>query len=209
MVIFFIVTILVCILVTIILNIRLTLGFTAKVQNKDCSVFITIYSFRNKVVKNLMIYPIPKKNKKPKRKTVNGKRDLKELRRSLQILRRLFRRSLIIKDFKLHVKEGCGDAFITAVLYGFLWSVIGMAENLIFSKYEIKNKEIKVEADFNGKYIKVNLDCIFSLKIVNIITVAKVIAILYLKNRKGGGAGVKSSNRRSNDYSNAKYQGNG
>lgn len=209
MVIFFIVIIIICILLTIILNIRLTLGFTAKLQNKDCSVFITIYSFRNNVVKNLMIYPIPKKNKKPKRKKVNGKRDLKELRRSFQILKRLFRRSLIIKDFKLHVKEGTGDAFNTAILYGFLWSTIGMIENLIFTQYKVKNKEIKVEADFNGKYIKVNLDCIFSLKIVNIITVAKVIAILYLKNRKGGGAGVKSSNRRSNDYSNAKYQGNG
>ncbi|ACL76096.1 DUF2953 domain-containing protein [Ruminiclostridium cellulolyticum] len=209
MVIFLIVVIIICIVITTILNIRMTLGFTAKLQNKDCSVFITIYSFRNKVIKNLMIYPVPKKNKKPKRKTVNGKRDLKQLRRSLQILRRLFRRSLIIKDFKLHVQQGTGDAFNTAVLYGFIWSAIGMIENLIFTQYKIKNKEIKVDADFNGKYIKINLDCIFSLKIVNIITVGKVIAILYLKNRKGGGAGVKSSNRRSHDYSNAKYQGNG
>ncbi len=209
MVIFFIAIITICIFLTIILNIRLTLGFTAKLQNKDCSVFITIYSFRNKVVKNIMIYPVPKKNKKHKRKKVNGKRDLKELRRTLQVLRRLFRRSLIIKDFKLHVKEGCGDAFNTAILYGFIWSMIGIIESRIFTQYTVKNKEINVEADFNGKYIKVNFDCIFSLKIVNIITVAKVIIILYLKNRKGGGAGVKSSNRRLNDYSNAKYQGNG
>lgn len=193
----------------IILNIRLTLGFTLKLENRDCSVFITIYSFRNKVIKNIMVFPVPKKNKKPKRKTIKRKRDLKQLRRTFHILRRLFRRSLIIKDFKLHIQEGTGDAYITAVLYGLIWSVEGMIENVIFSQYKVKNKEIKIDADFNGKYIKANLDCIFSLKIVNIITVGKVIALLYLKNRKGGGADVKSSDRRSNDYSNAKYQGNG
>lgn len=209
MVIFFIILICILLLIMIILNIRLTLGFTLKLENRDCSVFITIYSFRNKVIKNIMVFPVPKKNKKPKRKTIKRKRDLKQLRRTFHILRRLFRRSLIIKDFKLHIQEGTGDAYITAVLYGLIWSVEGMIENVIFSQYKVKNKEIKIDADFNGKYIKANLDCIFSLKIVNIITVGKVIALLYLKNRKGGGADVKSSDRRSNDYSNAKYQGNG
>lgn len=209
MVIFFIVLFCIFILIAVILNIRITLGFTLKLENRDCSVFITIYSFRNNVIKNIMVFPLPQRKKETKRKKIRRKRDLRQLQRSFHILKGLFRRSLIIKDFKLHVKEGTGDACSTALLYGLVWSAVGIIENIIFGQYKIKNKEIKVEADFNGKYIKVNLDCIFSLKIVNIISVMKVIALLYLKNRKGGDADVKSSNRRSNDYSNAKYQGNG
>jgi hypothetical protein len=209
LVIFFIVLFCIFILIAVILNIRITLGFTLKLENRDCSVFITIYSFRNNVIKNIMVFPLPQRKKETKRKKIRRKRDLRQLQRSFHILKGLFRRSLIIKDFKLHVKEGTGDACSTALLYGLVWSAVGIIENIIFGQYKIKNKEIKVEADFNGKYIKVNLDCIFSLKIVNIISVMKVIALLYLKNRKGGDADVKSSNRRSNDYSNAKYQGNG
>jgi hypothetical protein len=176
-------------------------------DNLVCSAFVTIY-FLGKVIKKIIIFPRNKK-KKDKAKKVRKKGDLKQLRMSLLILHKLFNKSLILKHFKIFVKEGTGDACKTAILHGFIWSITGLIPKIIFTEFKVKNKEIKVEADFKQKVWKVNFDCIFSLKIVNIIFMYKELKRYYLINRKGGDADVRSSNRRSNDYSHAKYQGNG
>lgn len=191
------------ILIIIILQCRLTLGFTFIMDNLVCSAFVTIYLF-DIALKKITIFPRKKENKE-KAKKVQKKRDLKQLKISIFVLIKLFKKSLILKDFKLFIKEGTGDACKTAILYGLIWSLTGLIPKIIFTKYKVKNKEFIIEADFTEKVWKVNFNCIFSLKIVNIIFMCKELIIYYLKNRKGGDADVRSSNRRSNDYSHAKY----
>jgi len=190
-------------IIILILLCRLTIGFTFIMDNLVCSAFVTIYFF-GKTLKMIIIYPHNKK-KKDKAKKVRRKGDLKQLRVSLLVLHKLFNKSLILKDFKLVVKQGTGDACKTAILHGFLWSLTGLIPKIIFTEFRVKNKKIKIDADFKEKVWKVNFDCIFSLKIVNIIFMCIELIRIHLKNRKGGDADVRSSNRRSNDYSHAKY----
>jgi len=192
------------VLTILILQCRLTLGFTFIMENLVCSAFVTIYIFGNMALKKIIVFPKQIK-KKEKAEKIRKKRDLVQLEMSFIVLLKLFKKSLLLKDFKLYVKEGTGDAYYTAILSGFIWSLTGLIPKLVFTKYKVKNKKIEIETDFNEKVWKLNFDCIFSLKIVNIISMCKEITIYYLKNRKGGDADVKSSNRRSNDYSHAKY----
>lgn len=152
-----------------------------------------------------MIFPRDKKNKKDKAKKVKQKRDLDQLKLSFKVLLKLFKRSLIVKDFKLHVKEGTGNAGQTAILYGILWNISSLIPVVIFDEGRVKNTDIKIEASFNEKKFNIDFNCIFSLKIVNIILMCKEFLVWYLKNKKGGDNDVRSSNRGSNDYSNAEY----
>jgi hypothetical protein len=170
-------------------------------ENLVSSAFISIYLF-GKPIKKIVIYP--KSKKKPKKaKKFRKKMDFKQIKNSFYVLLKQFKKSVILKDFKLHIKEGTGDACNTAILYGLLWNLTGFLPKIIFTK--VKDKNIKIETEFKEKVWKVNFNCIFSLKIVNIIFMCKEVIINYLKNRKGGDADVRSSNRRSNDYSDAKY----
>lgn len=193
------------VLIVLILQCRLTLGFTFIMENLVCSAFITIYFFGDKALKKIQIFPSEKKQKNEKAKKIRKKSDFNQIKMSFLVLLKLFKKNLILKDFKLFVKEGTGDACNTAILYGFIWSLTGLIIQIFFTECKVKNKEIKIETDFKEKVWKVNFNCIFSLKIVNIIYMCKEIILYYLKNRKGGDADVRSSNRRSNDYSHAKY----
>ena len=152
-----------------------------------------------------MIYPFQKKKNKEKAEKIRKNMDINQIKKSLSVLNNLFKKNLIIKEFKLYVKEGTGDACHTALLYGLLWNIAALISKEIIIKYNVKSKEIKIDADFKEKIWKLNLHCIFSLKIVNIIFMCKELIIYYLKNKKGGVDDVRSSDRRSNDYSHAEY----
>lgn len=205
MVVFLAVFISLLLLTIIILQCRLTIGFSLKLEGSVFSAFVTIYLFSRFSVRKIMIFPRDKKNKKDKAKKVKQKRDLDQLKLSFKVLLKLFKRSLIVKDFKLHVKEGTGNAGQTAILYGILWNISSLIPVVIFDEGRVKNTDIKIEASFNEKKFNIDFNCIFSLKIVNIILMCKEFLVWYLKNKKGGDNDVRSSNRGSNDYSNAEY----
>jgi hypothetical protein len=170
-----------------------------------CSAFISLYLFGN-VLKEINLYPREnKKNKVRKAKKVRKKRDINQMKITFNVLQRLLRKSLKLKDFKLYIREGTGDACYTAILYGLLWNVAVQLPRLIFADCNTENIKIKIDADYNKTIWKLNFNCIFSLKIANIIFMCIELLKIYLKNRKGGDADVKSSNRRFNDYSHAKY----
>ncbi len=194
------------VIILFILTYRLTLGFTFIMDNLVCSTYITVY-FGGVFSKKIIIYPRKKKDisKKENAKKIRKKRDINQIKSSLKILLKLFEKSLIINEFKLFIKEGTGNAANTAILYGLIWNIIGLIQTVVFSKYNVRNREFKIETDFKEKVWKVYFNCIFSLKIVNIIFMCREIIKYYLKNRKGGDADVRTSNRRSNDYSHAKY----
>ncbi|OPX43649.1 hypothetical protein CLHUN_23680 [Ruminiclostridium hungatei] len=185
---------------------KLTVGFIFKMDKLACSAYVIIYLFGKIPAKKITIYPVNKeKKKKIKPRKVRRKVDVNQLRKSLWVLVKLFYRSVFLRRFKLNIRAGTGDASQTALLYGLLWSFTSFIPGWLFNNFSVKEKEIRIEADFDEKVWKVDFDCIFSLKIVNIISIVREIIKIYLKNRKGGDAGVRSSNRRSNDYSHAKY----
>lgn len=178
-------------------------------ENLACTVFITIYFFGDKLKKKIAVYPRnKKKTKKIDKKSPKNKKDFKRLTRSIFKIAEVledFKRRIILEELRFYLREGTGNAFNTAILYGMIWNLFGILQAVILNKFIVRNKDIKIETDFSKKIWNLNFSCIFSIKIVNIILMCKEILIYYLKNRKGGEADVRPSNRRSNDYSNAKY----
>lgn len=200
------------ILIAIIIQCKLTFGVSFIMNKMDVAVFITIYFFRDRLKKHIDVYPRKKRNsnkiKKKKKKSIKKKNNLKKLiKRSRDVLDilKVLKKGLQIKDFRFYLKEGTGNAFNTAMLYGLTWNFIGIFQSFLLKHFIVKNNDIRIEQDFNEKVWKINFNCIFSVKIVNIILTCIKLLIYYLKIRKGGEADVRPSNRRSNDYSNAKY----
>ncbi len=188
---------------------KLTIGVSFLMDNLACTVYITIYFLGDKIKKKIAVYPRDKKKtKKIDKKPPKNKKDFKKLTKSIWGIAEIledFKKRIILKEFRFYLKEGMGNAFNTAILYGVIWNLFGILQAVILSHFIVKDKEIKIETDFREKIWNLNFSCIFSVKIVNIILMCKEVLIYYLKNRKGGEADVRPSNRRSNDYSNAKY----
>ncbi len=208
MVIFFVCLSIILILILII-QYKLTIEVSFFMENLACTVFITIYFFGDKLKKKIAVYPRDKKKtKKIDKKSPKSKKDLKWLTKSFYKIAEIledFKRRIILEELRFYLREGTGNAFNTAILYGLVWNLFGILHAVILNIFVVRNKDIKIETDFNQKVWNLNFNCIFSIKIVNIILMCKELLKYYLKNRKGGEADVRPSNRRSNDYSNAKY----
>ncbi len=178
-------------------------------ENLACTVFITIYFFGDKLKKKIAVYPRnKKKTKKIDKESPKSKKNFKKITKSIISIAEIledFKKRIILEELRFYLREGTGNAFNTAILYGLVWNLFGILQALIINQFTVRNKDIKIETDFREKVWSLNFHCIFSIKIVNIILMCKEILIYYLKNRKGGEADVRPSNRRSNDYSNAKY----
>jgi hypothetical protein len=202
--------------VIIILFINLTLGFDFAFNEHEQKLLLTFY-FTHNLKKVNQVLP---QNKELKEKKIKSKKSRKNkqafkindyqlLRKIIYVLRETLNRSLKIKDFNLDVKIGTGDPAGTALIYGALWSIAGVLSTYFFSRYKPKNKKINIAADFNKETFNVEFNCIFNIRIVNIIQVGIIFLKWYIKNRKGGDKNVKSSNRRTYEYSDGKHQGNG
>ena len=116
--------------------------------------------------------------------------DIKILK-SLQTLKFL---NIKLKKLNLKIILGTEDAALTAILIGVIASFIG-----IILKGFIQNEKTnywKIEPIYqNVNLLKINLDCIFRVKLIHIIYTIII-------SKKGGEQNVKSSNRRTYAYSN-------
>ena len=223
-------------LVYMLFILRLTVGVSYTLSNNTQKLVLTLYFFRRSLIKSLQLYPKRtvtqddrRKNARSsfiKRKLAKAEAKLKEQSKSLkpnaiiellnelkQIyfkkIRSILRKAIVIIDFRLKLEEGTGDACQTALLYGFLWNIVGVITSTLFNELKTKNKQIDITTNFNEKTIKADFNCILSVKIGNIILVGIIFLKWLIKNIKGGDKFVKSSNRRTYDNCNAKHQGNG
>ena len=116
--------------------------------------------------------------------------DIKILK-SLQTLKFL---NIKLKKLNLKIILGTEDAALTAILIGVIASFMG-----IILKGFIQNEKTnywKIEPIYqNVNLLKINLDCIFRVKLIHIIYTIII-------SKKGGEQNVKSSNRRAYAYSN-------
>lgn len=148
-------------------------------------VIITIYllwkliKFRKDISKDT--------DKKEKQKTDTELHDkyihLKQLYHLFSIIKKYLNKKLEISDLKIKFEIGTGDACYTGIAAGMAWSLIGTAISTITSTFKTKKFNCKVLPDFNKRTVKLDLDCIFTIKIVHIIVVALKMLIYYLKNK--------------------------
>lgn len=74
-----------------------------------------------------------------------------------------------LKSINLKSTIGLGDAALTGILYGLIWSLIGTLTNIISQYKDINEINIENNPDFNNKICIIDFFCIIRLKIVHII----------------------------------------
>jgi hypothetical protein len=98
-------------------------------------------------------------------------------------IRKYLRCKIKLEEFDFCFILGTGDAYYTAILSGVVWALTGALCSLVLRNQELKKQHVDVKADFNQKRLNINLDCIFSIKLVHIIVVGFIILPYYLKRR--------------------------
>lgn len=81
------------------------------------------------------------------------------------------RKKLKTKRFELDMDIGTGDAFNTAIFTGLAWSAAGILTSCLIDKRNEAKKKVRIKSNFVENIVRVDLYCIFSIKIVHIIVV--------------------------------------
>lgn len=119
---------------------------------------------------------------------------LKHLIEEKKYIFRYLRRRVKPKELNIKISVGTGEVFLTGVLTGIVWMVVGIIDSYLSNGVKPFKKVVKVETDFTGKDVKIDLYCIFRIKLVHIIVVGiKLIAGILvdkLKPRKSIGGDV-------------------
>ncbi len=108
-------------------------------------------------------------------------KNFSEFVRSIIKIKILLRKKLTLKDYSLDIEFGTGDVFYTGILSGMIWAAVGAFTSYVINTFKTCKKHVDVKTDFNQLKFRVELHCIFNIKIVNIIV---VVIKLYLHNLK-------------------------
>lgn len=93
------------------------------------------------------------------------------------------KKKVIIKDLKVDIQFGTGEANTTGILTGVLWSVAGNAVSYILNNFSIMRKDIAITPHFNEERLDIYITCIFKLQIVHIITACTIALAGILKKK--------------------------
>lgn len=108
----------------------------------------------------------------------------RQLYKLFQLTKKYLGRRITIKDLKVELEIGTEDACQTALLTGMGWSVVGSSLTVITNTFKTHKIYCNIVPNFSKKILKLDLDCIFTLKIVHIIVVGIKMLIYYLKNKE-------------------------
>ena len=177
----------------------------AKLEIKKLNIFNTESNLKVDFVLNIGIYLLNKiklvnftiDNYKASNLLKSGKLDINRFKQSnsinKDIIKSLKKEDFIIEYFKLEGYFGLFNTVLSSVIYGIINAVIPiLIANKLEGRYINNIKFLNV----NENKININLSCIISIKMVNIIN------ILHYLNKKGGKDNGKSSDRRAYAYSN-------
>lgn len=132
------------------------------------------------------------------------------------------RQRTVISDLKWKTVFGFRDPYITGVASGLIWSVKGYIASAACSLFRLSGPPaLSVIPDFNNAGISINLNCILMTRTGYIISTGvraagtlilsgkavKIIKILRKSDRRCSYG--RTSNRRLNENSHGKHQGNG
>lgn len=79
------------------------------------------------------------------------------------------RTRLVLREFRLDIREGTGNASQTGIICGLLWSFAGVLTSYLSNSFKTYRKCVSINADFNTKVFNVDFHCIFHIKLVHII----------------------------------------
>jgi len=76
---------------------------------------------------------------------------------------------IIIKKIYLNTELGTNDAAETAVITGIIWSLKSYAVTILANNFDSSDIFVNVVPNYNIRTFKTSIDCIFSIKLGNII----------------------------------------
>lgn len=111
--------------------------------------------------------------------------NINEFEKIIKKYRRIYKRfSKYIIPFMEHIKEkikinninwntevGLSDACETAIFTGTIWSIKSTIISFIYNNYNLYNSHINVVPNYNTATFKTSINCIFTIKVGDIITV--------------------------------------
>jgi len=106
--------------------------------------------------------------------------------KSIKIIDKSIRKLLdriLIKELKIHLTAGAGEAFMTGIINGVLWMLTAIIDTFISNNVRVLLKSIIIKSDFKEKIFKMDIGCIIVFRIVYIMDVAVKILILYYKEK--------------------------
>lgn len=117
------------------------------------------------------------------KKFVHLKEKYESYKHTIDRIRKYLKCKIKLEEFDFFFLLGTGDAYYTAILSGIVWALTGIISSSVFRNQELKKQHVDVKTDFSRKRFNVNLNCIFSIKLVHIIVVGFIILSYYLKRR--------------------------
>jgi len=187
-------------LVLLLLFIKVNIVIEYNRKGKDDNLVLSLFAFlgllKYKYEASLIDFKkkgisfnwISEKGRKEKdKKKIKSFLDIGDLLKSFGIIKEAFERyvqkRLLVKDFRLRIKIGTGDAFYTGIASGSAWALAGMIIAFICNNFKVEKKKTIIQPYFSEKIFEVDLFCIFNLRIVNIISIIIKVAVDYLRGR--------------------------
>lgn len=88
----------------------------------------------------------------------------------------------------LRVRYGTGDAAITGIIYGGIWSLVGNIYAFLCRFFKVKFPTVELEPVFGGKAFEIEAEGIIKTQLVHIITAVIRSVKIYSKHKKEKGA---------------------
>lgn len=91
------------------------------------------------------------------------------------------RKKLIISNISWSTEFGASDAAETAIIIGVIWTIKSGLISLLCNKYNLLDIFVNVVPNYNIKIFKTSIDCIFSIKLGNIINAGLKTLLVKIK----------------------------
>ncbi len=98
-------------------------------------------------------------------------------------IRSFLRGRLVLRKFDLKVALGTGDACLTGLVAGLIWSLAGIVVSWLENSFKTDARSVDVKVDYMEKKFKIDLYCIFNIKIVHIIVVGFKLSLSLLNTK--------------------------
>lgn len=179
----------------IILLLILPIKFRFKYSLIENEMYLNISSSYLLGIFSPEINPLDKKNKNRKNSS-KGIGDFRNIIKGLdytELIKYTWNRLDIEKLF-FKATIGSDNPLVSAVLYGFLWNIVGIFSGYLSMHKDIEDFDVNILSTFENNCLNVEFDCIIKIKMVYIIN----IWIRLIKLYRGGVRNVRTSNRRIN-----------
>lgn len=93
-------------------------------------------------------------------------------------------RKLIIHDFSIIIKYGTNDAALTAMIYGFAWTLIGSMLAILSNNLNLSTKDIVITPYFDQEKFSYEFSCIIQFKFGDIINTGIMLYRRRIQRRK-------------------------